>query len=83
MSLRIIRILNVLSFQDSIKKESGRDFMLDPKYGYIHSCPTNLGTGRDEVVSDTDIKAGYPVLKFFIRISSRIYGSSRVLDIRI
>ena len=19
--------------------------MLDPKYGYIHSCPTNLGTG--------------------------------------
>jgi len=31
--------------QQSIKKESGRDFMLDPKYGYIHSCPTNLGTG--------------------------------------
>jgi len=30
---------------DSIKKESGRDFMLDAKYGYIHSCPTNLGTG--------------------------------------
>jgi len=30
---------------DSIKAESGKDFMLDPKYGYIHSCPTNLGTG--------------------------------------
>jgi len=30
---------------DSVKKESGRDFMLDKKYGYIHSCPTNLGTG--------------------------------------
>merc|ERR1711910_250773 len=29
---------------DSVKAESGRDFMLDPKYGYIHSCPTNLGT---------------------------------------
>merc|ERR1712241_1635993 len=31
--------------QDSIKKESGKDFCLDEKYGYIHSCPTNLGTG--------------------------------------
>jgi len=30
---------------DSVKKESGKEFMLDPKYGYIHSCPTNLGTG--------------------------------------
>merc|ERR1712208_113910 len=30
---------------DSVRKESGREFMLDPKYGYIHSCPTNLGTG--------------------------------------
>jgi len=31
--------------QESVKKESGKDFMLDPKYGFIHSCPTNLGTG--------------------------------------
>merc|ERR1712079_569184 len=31
--------------QESVKKESGKDFMLDKKYGYIHSCPTNLGTG--------------------------------------
>merc|ERR1711962_1783805 len=30
---------------NSVRKESGREFMLDPKYGYIHSCPTNLGTG--------------------------------------
>merc|ERR1712080_412839 len=31
--------------QISVKKESGKDFCLDDKYGYIHSCPTNLGTG--------------------------------------
>jgi len=31
--------------QKSVKAESGKDFMLSPKYGYIHSCPTNLGTG--------------------------------------
>merc|ERR1712183_256929 len=30
---------------DSVKAESGKDFMLDEKYGYVHSCPTNLGTG--------------------------------------
>merc|ERR1711887_157777 len=30
---------------DSVKKEAGKDFCLDAKYGYIHSCPTNLGTG--------------------------------------
>merc|ERR1712072_141101 len=28
-----------------VKAESGKDFCLDEKYGYIHSCPTNLGTG--------------------------------------
>merc|ERR1711878_186424 len=28
-----------------VKAESGKDFMLDAKYGYVHSCPTNLGTG--------------------------------------
>merc|ERR1712013_804298 len=31
--------------QESVKKESGKDFCLDKKYGYVHSCPTNLGTG--------------------------------------
>merc|ERR1719193_2727818 len=30
---------------DSVKAESGKDFCLDEKYVYIHSCPTNLGTG--------------------------------------
>merc|ERR1712218_711961 len=35
----------IKAVEDSVKAESGRDFMLDPKYGYIHSCPTNLGTG--------------------------------------
>ena len=28
-----------------MSEESGKDFMLDEKYGYLHSCPTNLGTG--------------------------------------
>merc|ERR1712002_515584 len=35
----------IQAIEDSVKAESGRGFMLDPKYGYIHSCPTNLGTG--------------------------------------
>merc|ERR1712079_125591 len=35
----------ISAVQDSVMNESGRDFMLDKKYGYIHSCPTNLGTG--------------------------------------
>merc|ERR1719432_707172 len=30
---------------DSVKAESGKDFLLSPKFVYIHSCPTNLGTG--------------------------------------
>ena len=29
----------------SVKDESDKDFLLDEKYGYLHSCPTNLGTG--------------------------------------
>ena len=29
----------------SLLKLNSQDFMLDPKYGYLHSCPTNLGTG--------------------------------------
>jgi protein-arginine kinase len=31
--------------QDSVKAESGKDFLLSEKYGFLHSCPTNLGTG--------------------------------------
>jgi len=51
---------------DSVKKESGMDFMLDKKYGYIHSCPTNLGTGmRASVHIDLPgfTKEGLPALK--------------------
>merc|ERR1712098_703558 len=51
---------------DSVKAESGREFMLDPKYGYIHSCPTNLGTGmRASVHVDLPgyTKEGLPALK--------------------
>merc|ERR1712181_4551 len=29
----------------TVKTESGKDFMMSEKYGFIHSCPTNLGTG--------------------------------------
>merc|ERR1712234_48054 len=29
---------------DCVKAECGKDFALDERYGYIHSCPTNLGT---------------------------------------
>ena len=36
----------IKAVEDSVKKESGQSFMKDEKYGYIHSCPTNLGTGK-------------------------------------
>lgn len=35
----------IKAVQDAVKEESGKDFQLSPKFGYIHSCPTNLGTG--------------------------------------
>merc|ERR1712241_1413821 len=35
----------IKAVQDSVKKESGKDFCLDERFGYIHSCPSNLGTG--------------------------------------
>merc|ERR1712212_1403817 len=35
----------IKAVQDSVKAESGKDFQLHEKYGYLHSCPTNLGTG--------------------------------------
>ena len=38
----------IKAVEDSVKKESGHAFMKDEKYGYIHSCPTNLGTGMYE-----------------------------------
>ena len=36
----------IKAVEDSVQKESGQTFMKDEKYGYIHSCPTNLGTGK-------------------------------------
>merc|ERR1712106_411710 len=33
----------IKAVQESVKKESGKDFCLDKKYGHVHSCPTNLG----------------------------------------
>merc|ERR1711937_1016676 len=35
----------IKAIQDSVKAESGKDFQLSEKFGYLHSCPTNLGTG--------------------------------------
>merc|ERR1711987_23044 len=49
---------------DSVKAESGKDFCLDSKYGYIHSCPTNLGTGmRASVHVDLPGRTKYSVDK--------------------
>jgi len=35
----------IKAVETSIHAECGKEFMLDERYGYIHSCPTNLGTG--------------------------------------
>merc|ERR1712088_570760 len=35
----------IKTVQDSVKAESGKDFQISPRLGYLHSCPTNLGTG--------------------------------------
>jgi len=35
----------IKAVEESVKEQSGKQFMLDERYGYIHSCPTNLGTG--------------------------------------
>jgi len=37
--------LGIKAVGESVKAESGKDFQISPKFGYIHSCPTNLGTG--------------------------------------
>merc|ERR1712066_812110 len=43
----------IKAVQDSVKKESGKEFALSEQCGYIHSCPTNLGTGmRASVMID-------------------------------
>merc|ERR1719317_1489700 len=51
---------------DAVKAESGKDFALSEQYGYIHSCPTNLGTGmRASVMIDLPgyTKEGLDALK--------------------
>merc|ERR1719430_2323202 len=61
---RLVRGIEAVG--DSVKADSGKDFMLDPKYGYLHSCPTNLGTGmRASVHVDLPgwTKEGLPALK--------------------
>merc|ERR1712112_563432 len=35
----------IKTVQDSVRAECGKEFLLSPKFGYVHSCPTNLGTG--------------------------------------
>merc|ERR1712226_1420512 len=56
----------IKAVQDSVKAESGKDFQISEKFGYIHSCPTNLGTGmRASVHIDLPgwTKEGLPALK--------------------
>jgi len=56
----------ISAVQDSVKAESGKDFLMSDKYGYLHSCPTNLGTGmRASVHVDLPgwTKEGLPALK--------------------
>jgi len=56
----------IKAVQDSVKDEAGKDFLLSEKYGYLHSCPTNLGTGmRASVHVDLPgwTKEGLPALK--------------------
>jgi len=51
---------------ESVKAECGKDFALSEQYGYIHSCPTNLGTGmRASVMIDLPgyTKEGLDALK--------------------
>jgi len=56
----------IKAVQDSVKGESGKDFLISEKFGYLHSCPTNLGTGmRASVHVDLPgwTKEGLPALK--------------------
>merc|ERR1712173_420322 len=56
----------IKAVQESVKKESGKDYALSEQYGYIHSCPTNLGTGmRASVHVDLPgwTKEGLPALQ--------------------
>merc|ERR1712147_536493 len=56
----------IKAVQECVKAESGKDFQLSEKFGYIHSCPTNLGTGmRASVHVDLPgwTKEGLPALQ--------------------
>merc|ERR1712096_176857 len=56
----------IAAVQASVKSESGKDYALSEQYGYIHSCPTNLGTGmRASVHVDLPgwTKEGLPALQ--------------------
>jgi len=55
----------IKAVEDSVNAR-GHNFMLDKRYGYIHACPTNLGTGmRASVHIDLPgwTKEGLPALK--------------------
>jgi len=59
-------ISGISAVGDSVTAESGKSFLLHPKYGYLHSCPSNLGTGmRASVHVDLPgwTKEGLPALK--------------------
>lgn len=56
----------IAAVEESVSAESGKKFLLDPRLGYLHSCPTNLGTGmRASVHVDLPgwTKEGLPALK--------------------
>merc|ERR1712098_79050 len=56
----------IKAVEDSVKAECGKDFALSEQYGFIHSCPTNLGTGmRASVMIDLPgyTKEGLPALQ--------------------
>merc|ERR1712013_331700 len=38
-------VKGINAIEETIKNDFSKTFMLDEKIGYIHSCPTNLGTG--------------------------------------
>lgn len=61
------RLVNGIgSMSKTIKAETGKEFMFSEKFGFIHSCPSNLGTGmRASVHIDLPgwTKEGLPALK--------------------
>ena len=62
--------------EESVKKESGHAFMKDEKYGYIHSCPTNLGTGKISmflIISGGENGWDLPLLTFYYTKASAMF----------